>query len=184
MKNPTFSGLGGPLGDDDRLDIKAWMEKRQRQVGGRDRLEPIKRGDKAILSDQERAAIIFNETRSLSGSDIQKAREYLAHAISNADETWGDQRFRYAGSAPAIVPRGVPEVELNAYESAVAAVAAAKAQRANGIDPTEGALNFNFRTPTQSGTFQNRSVKTPMGPFDNSFPTDELPATGIYSNTY
>jgi hypothetical protein len=184
MEKSAVSKIGQPLSDDDRLDIEAWMEKRQRQVGAQALSPaPVSRGNKAILSDDEKAAIIFNETRSLSGSDIHTAREYLAHALSNADETWGGDRAKYAGSAPSVIPHGVPEVEGARYQSAVDAVAAAKSQRANGVDPTQGALNFNFRTPTQSGSFQGRSVKTRIGPLDNSYPTKQLPGSGIYSNT-
>jgi hypothetical protein len=156
----------------------------QRAAGAVPAPQPIRRGDKGVLSDADKAAIIFNETRSLSGPDMQRAREYLAHAINNADETWGSDRFKHAGSAPTTIPGGVPKVEAGTYQSAMDAVAAAKEQRAKGVDPTNGALNFNFRTPTQLGPKWDRSVKTRLGPFDNSFPTDKLPKSGVYSVTY
>ena len=147
-------------------------------------VQPIRRGDKGVLTDEHKVRIIFNETRSLSGPALQTGREYLAHAITNGDETWGPERARHAGSAPTIIPGGAPKVEMDAYQSAMAAVAAAKAQRAKGLDPTNGALNFNFRTPTQSGSFEARTIKTHLGPFNNSYPTKRLPAKGVYSNTY
>lgn len=155
-----------------------------RSGGGTPAPQPIRRGDKGVLLDADKAAIIFNETRSLSGPNLQKAREFLAHAITNADERWGADRYKYAGSAPATIPGGVPNAEVDAYRSALDAVAAAKAQRAQGIDPTNGALNFNFRKPNQSGDFAGRSVKTRLGPFNNSYPTKQLPGSGVYSFTY
>ena len=146
--------------------------------------QAIQRGDKGVLSDDDKARIIFNETRSLSGPDIQTAREYLAHALANADETWGVDRGKYASSAPSRIPGGVPKAEAGAYQSGVDAVAAARRQRTMGVDPTNGALNFNFRTQTQSGPFEGKQARTRVGPFTNSYPTKKLPASGIYSMTY
>jgi hypothetical protein len=81
----------------------------------------------------------------------------------------------------------VPPAEADAYKAAVVAVAAARAERAKGVDPTNGAKNFNFRSNDSRGDFMGHPIHTQSGPFNNSYPTtgkDGLPATGVYSNTY
>jgi hypothetical protein len=145
------------------------------------RPEPIRRGDKAVLTDDQIANIIFNETRSLSGEGIQAARERIAHAVINGDEAAGSAR---PGSAPTAA--SVPQVEAGAYKSAQDAVAAARTQRANGVDPTDGATHFNFRKNDWRGNFlRDYSIHTQSGPFSNSNPQPGgLPASGVYSNTY
>lgn len=137
------------------------------------------RGGKAKLSDGEVAAIVFNETRSLSGPGIDEARKRIAHAVINGDETSGERR---PVSSP--TKATVPPAEAGAYQAAVGAVAAARAERANGVDPTNGALHFNFRAGASQAPFMGNAIRTQSGPFTNSYPTKDLPASGVYSNTY
>lgn len=139
----------------------------------------ISRGEKATLSDDEIANIIFNETRSLSGQAIEDSRVNIAHAIINGDEALGAKRPKTAPSSAV-----VPSTESAAYESAKAAVATARAQRARGSDPTGGARHFNFRPGSSRAPFFGNPIRTQTGPFKNSYPTNELPEDNVYANTY
>jgi hypothetical protein len=58
---------------------------------------PIKRGENAVLTDEEIATIVFNETASLSGPGIDDARVALANAVINGDERFGEDRPQTAG---------------------------------------------------------------------------------------
>ena len=130
------------------------------------------------LSDVQIANIIFNETRSLSGQNIQKARINIAHTIINASSV--------AGSRPRTGPAlaHVPPAEKAGYAACLQAVQFARQERLRGNDPTNGAQNFNFRQNPSRATFYNLPIQTQVGPLNNSFPTSGLPATGIYANTY
>jgi len=132
-----------------------------------------------MLSDDEIANVIFNETRSLSGPRIQDARVNIAHAVINGDETLGAKRPK-ASPTRAVVP---PE-EKAVYGSAAAAVATARAQRTQGVDPTSGALQFNFHPGSSRTPFLGNPINTQTGPFKNSYPSKDLPSDGVYANTY
>lgn len=130
-----------------------------------------------MLSDQQIANVIFNETRSLSGTDINTARINVAHAIIN-----GLQLARPPVAAPSSAR--VPDVEKAVYANCVQAVASARANILSGTDPTDGATHFNFRKNDWRGDFQGHAIKTQVGPLANSYPSKDLPASGIYANTY
>ena len=143
---------------------------------------PIIRGSNGVLSDQDVAGVIFNETKALSGQGIEGARKRIAHTVINGDETSGGHRPKSAPTKVVVAPG-----EKAAYAASVAAVAAAKAERAAGVDPTNGARHFNFRSDPSRGPFKGHKIHTQSGPFSNSYPTTAkggLPATGVYSNTY
>jgi len=129
------------------------------------------------ITDTKIANIVFNETRSLSGAGIADARVNIAHAVINADA---------AGHLPAMAPGTAhpPAVEAAAYAACVMAAQKARANVNAGLDPTSGAQHFNFRKNNSQAAFQGHALKTTKGPLDNSYPTDDLPATGIYANTY
>jgi hypothetical protein len=183
MEKSAFSKIGQPLSDDDRLDIKAWMEKRQRHVDtqGQPPPTPIRRGEKAILSDEEYAAIVFNETRSLSGSDVAGARQQIAHALMNADETWGPKRGVYARTAASVAMP--PEVEQDTYRAAVEAVAEAKRQRSSGSDPTGGAVFFRFTTEPTKEAFNDAPLRS-QTQLHNSFTRGDVPSSTAYLGIY
>ena len=130
------------------------------------------------LTDTQVAAIVFNETRSLSGPGIERARTNIAHTAFNAEA----KSLRRPKSAP--TSARVPKQESDIYAACAQAVAAAKKERADGKDPTSGATNFNFRKNTSRADFFGIPIRTQEGPFANSYPTADLPATGIYANTY
>lgn len=130
------------------------------------------------LTDGQIANIVFNETRSLSGSGIQEARINIVHSIINALANVR-QRPR---TGPTVAH--VPQQESAVYDDCVAAVTSARANRQANIDPTSGATNFNFRRNNLRGDFFGLAIKTQVGPLDNSYPTTALPATNIYANTY
>lgn len=130
------------------------------------------------LSDAQIAAVVFNETRSLSGNDIQRARANVAHTIVNADSSSGGR----PRSAPTTA--NVPAVEQSAYADCLAAVQLMRREKAQGTDPTNGAKNFNFRKNASRSNFYGFAIQTQVGPLNNSYPTADLPRSGIYANTY
>jgi hypothetical protein len=130
------------------------------------------------LTDTEIQSIVFNETRSLSGATIAQARENIANAIID-----GDNHPPRPASAPTTVGP-IPPAEQNTYDSCSVAVANARQDQAANSDPTSGATHFNFRSNNSQGAFQGHALKTQCGPLNNSFSTDDLPATGIFANTY
>ncbi len=130
------------------------------------------------LTDSQIAAIVFNETRSLSGTAIAEARLNISHSIINA--LGSKHRFPMMASSTASPQPG----EVATFAACVGAVASARANIAAGRDPTSGAEHFNFRKNALAGAFQGHILKTSSGPLDNSYPTAALPATGIYANTY
>ncbi|RJQ16385.1 MAG: hypothetical protein C4560_09415, partial [Nitrospiraceae bacterium] len=134
------------------------------------------------ISTEEVGNIVFNETRSLSGEGIDDARKDIAHTIFNADSAYGNKRDAVAGTAPKTAD--VPTAEKGIYDKSQQAAQNAHNEKSRGIDPTGGATNFNFRNNNSRSAFQGLSISTQHGPFNNSFPTKTLNATGIYSNTY
>jgi hypothetical protein len=130
------------------------------------------------LTDAQIANIIFNETRSLSGTDIASARVNIAHTIINGLAS--PHRMPHMAPAhahPAKEERGV-------LMDCQAAVRTARENIKNGQDPTNGATHFNFRNGPSQASFQEHAIETNVGPLNNSYPTDDLPATNIYANTY
>ena len=130
------------------------------------------------LTDSEIANIIFNETRSLSGGSISEARKNIAHSIINAQAATGKR----PKTGPTVAH--IPKQESTTYELCVAAVSSARDERKIKIDSTSGATNFNFRKNNWKGDFFGFKIKSQIGPLDNSYPSDALPASNIYANTY
>ncbi len=131
------------------------------------------------LTDAQIANIIFNETRSFSGPSVADARVNIAHAIINGDEALDDQRPQTAPTTA-----NVPGAEQPVYKACKKAVSTARNQRANGIDPTNGAMNFNFRNNNSTAPFLGLLLQTQVGPLNNSYTGGGLNSTGVYSNTY
>jgi RHS repeat-associated protein len=132
-----------------------------------------------LLNDTEIANIIFNETRSLSGPNIEQDRENLAHAIINGYEAIGNNRPRTAPTTA-----NVPLNEQSIHTACRNAVTAARNARERGVDPTSGAMNFNFRNTDSVSNFLNLQLQTQIGPLNNSYLGGGLNATGVYANTY
>jgi hypothetical protein len=126
--------------------------------------------------------IVFNETRSLSGENIDQVRYYLALAILNAQSESIYLRRRFPLMAKNTA--NVPKVEQATWDATLSAVARAKADYRYGSDPTDGATHFNLRANDSQDDFLGFHLRTQVGPLDNSFPTKELPASGVYVNTY
>jgi len=133
-----------------------------------------------VLTDQQVANIIFNETRSFSGPGVDQARYNIAQAILNGDQRFGNRRPVTAPTT-ARVPRG----EQGTYDQCLNAATRARADRRSGIDPTNGATNFNFRNDASQTPFQGQlPLSTQVGPLDNSFTGGGLNRTNVYANTY
>jgi len=132
-----------------------------------------------VLTNEQIANILFNETRSFSGPNVNDARVNIANAIINGDEALGDNR-------PITAPTtaNVPPAEQQTYQACQDAVTTARNQQANGTDPTNGAMNFNFRNSDSTAPFFGLPLQTQVGPLNNSYTGGGLNNTGVYSNTY
>jgi hypothetical protein len=130
------------------------------------------------LSDEQIGNIVFNETRSLSGAGIDEARVNIAHALINASAS--THKFPLVASSTAEPGPGEDEI----YQACSNAASTARGNVMAGIDPTDGAEHFNFRKNKSKANFQGHKIKTSIGPLNNSYPTKELPKSGIYANTY
>ena len=128
------------------------------------------------LTVKEIAAIVFNETRSLSGEKVGQARKEVAHAIINADKKWGEKRDRLAGTAPKTA--NPPEAEKTTYDACMQIVKGSVKEDEDGIDPTNGAFFFNFRKTDSTSDFQGKKNHTSTGPLNNSYSDYK------YANTY
>jgi hypothetical protein len=131
-----------------------------------------------MLTTHQIANIIFNETQSLSGPNIDQVRTNLAMTIINSEKP-GKARPM---TAPDIAK--VPAVETATYASCLKAAQAAVADHKKGLDPTKGATHFNFRPNGSQSPFFGFPLRTQIGPLQNSYPTPALPGSGIYANTY
>jgi hypothetical protein len=131
-----------------------------------------------FLSDEQITNIVFNETRSLSGPNIDEARINIAHAIINA----ASSKHKFPVMAPSTASPDSGEASI--YNSCVAAISKARSNVMSRSDPTGGAQHFNFRKNKSNADFQGHKIKTSVGPLNNSYPTAELPKSGIYANTY
>lgn len=146
---------------------------------------------KAVLSDDQVRNIIFNETRSLSGPAIGDVRRSIAHIVINGDEALGADRPETASSE---LPSRISTEEQTVLDSIAEVVAGVRAERADGIDPTNGARYFGFRDVNNFRTgleglagpgVKRFGTQTPIrsgvsGPLNNSFPTTALGPSGIY----
>lgn len=119
------------------------------------------------LTVKEIAAILFNETRSLSGEKVNQARKEIAHAIINADKKWGEKRDKLAGTAPKTA--NPPEAEKSTYDACMQVAKESVKEDEQGVDPTEGAFFFNFRKTDSTKDFQGKKNHTSTGPLDNSY---------------
>jgi RHS repeat-associated protein len=133
---------------------------------------------------QSLAAIIYNETSSLSGPGILDARIFIAHVTvnrRNAGTLGGVAPSQLSRSARAAIRNGVPSANMALAQSLLAAALAL-----GGCDPdlTNGARFFNFRPNASLNLFFGQPVQTQVGPLNNSAPSPGLPASGIFSNTY
>lgn len=131
-----------------------------------------------MLTTDQLANIIFNETQSLSGPGIEQARVNIAMTILNAEK----QGKARPMTAPA--SETVPPVEKAIYADCLKAAQKAIADQKKGDDPTKGATHFNFRSNSSPNPFFGFALRIQFGPLRNSYPTPALPASGIYANTY
>jgi hypothetical protein len=124
--------------------------------------------------------IVFNETRSLSGPNIDLARISVANVVINGDQAFGTRRPLTASATVGTVP----VAEQASYSDCQSAAGSALRQQLSGQDPTNGATHFNLRPNDSVGPFYGFGIQTHYGPFANSYPTGDLPASGIYVNSY
>ena len=154
-------------------DGKYSIADRENHYNYMDENKTVKGG---TLTVKEIAAIVFNETRSLSGEKVGQARKEVAHAIINADKKWGEKRDRLAGTAPKTA--NPPEAEKTTYDACMQIVKSSVKEDEDGIDPTNGAFFFNFRKTDSTSDFQGKKNHTSTGPLNNSYSDYK------YANTY
>jgi hypothetical protein len=145
--------------------------------------DPPQRTVRQRLTAEQVGNIVFNETRSLSGAGIDEARNALAHAIRNGEDAPGP-----TGIPPRTAPskvKTVPPSEAATYQSIQDTAAQADTDRANGVDPTQGATHFNMTVGVpQTSPFYGAHIRS-YGPFNNSAPNPQVPGkTGVYINLF
>lgn len=171
--NPEHAWFQKPPGDQSGTQLALNSTKQQGKQPSRDR---------SVLTDTQVGNIVFNETRSINGdtTDLDQARQNIAHAVMNGDRKLGVNR-----PVTASTTANVSDAERAAYQASRRAVAEARIAQQIGIDPTRGAIHLNLRSNNSRSPFMGSyKIRTQVGPFNNSFPTKELPSTGIYLNTY
>ena len=132
------------------------------------------------MTTKEVGNIVFNETRSLSGKDIDDARAAIAHAIRNGEEKGGDKRPK---TAPPDIG-SIPSAEAGTYRDSQIAAARADHERAQGTDPSHGATHFNMTVGPSSKPFYGGHLRS-YGPFHNSNPNRQVPTSdGVYINFF
>lgn len=137
-----------------------------------------------LISLQELSNIIYNETASLSGPGVSEARLNIAHVVVNrytTGITGGVATSQLSSQAQRAVSSGDPSANT-AYGDSLST--AALALSGCSPDPTNGARHFNFRSNDSIRPFFGSPVQTQVGPLNNSYPTNVLPGSGIYANTY
>ena len=122
------------------------------------------------------------ELSSLSGdaSELDTTHKNVAHAIINGDNQLGDKR-------PLTAPDTVSakQEKTKAFQDIKKAVKCACDEAKKGTDPTGGATKFNLRPNDSQKPFQGAKIKTHNGPFNNSYPSKDLPKDDkVYVNTY
>jgi hypothetical protein len=157
--------------------------------------------EQAKISDElgkvhDLGLIVFNETQSYSdrpnsNEPIDAAREKWAHAVINADQTYGADRTNQARTALPIEPSAKAlsdPVVRAAYDSSMKA---AREAYLSGDDPTHGAVHMNARgNPSRSNWLPKRMkppgkpLKTQSGPYNNSFTKGDTPSSAVWLNTY
>ena len=124
------------------------------------------------LTVRQVANIVANEDRDVtpgtsSAADLRESKLWKAHAIINADQTYGDLRDKRVHTAPNEV---TPELENSPeYQQALAAARQAFQEQLGGKDPTDGRMFFNNRYneylgPRKIGNGSQEVVKR-FGPF-------------------
>ena len=125
--------------------------------------------------------IVFGETRSYTGVSIDEVRQKIAHIILNRIME-GMTVGRVPHTANDYFARSLNPEEESVLSNIHQVVDQVFIERSLGIDPTYGALYFNFRDPDYLILF-NKNLTSPMwglpaadiiGPLNNSFPTTVL----------
>lgn len=146
------------------------------------------------LTPAQIAAIVFNESVSLSGNGIDEARRSIAHIILNRSAA--GLQIGPPGTAIDTISRQISPGEQKVLGSINQIVGQVIAERAQGVDPTNGGEFFGFRdlnnfnvTGLQGLSTKPRGGQSPitsgvLGPFNNSNPSTTPPpglgATDIY----
>ena len=137
-----------------------------------------------LYTAEELANIIFNETESLSGPGIHEARIAVGQVAVNRERPGRVD----TGIAPAKLTKRARDAlanevaaVVNAYSDAKSAAADAQCRK----DDTGGAKGFVIKgNSLKEKRYGRFPVLQQFGPFNNSNATQDLPATGVYINTF
>lgn len=130
----------------------------------------ISNGNKAYLTDQEIAEIIFNEHSIMSGAPLNEAHRIVAHTIINGEEKYGkgrpDTALTFGGRKPT-------SQEFKALKPLLAVVSRVRQERLNGHDPVAGNIMYNHRHMNPSENYYTTIAKDRV--FNNKFGTTAVP---------
>jgi hypothetical protein len=145
---------------------------------------------RAVMTRDQRLGVLFNELQSYSGPMLDDGIRLTAHALINGDEAYGADRSRGHGSAVSTLPARMTPQQQTRYDNIARVYDGVLAERAQGVDPTNGATFFNQRRNPAAGAFEqpfNQSRTAPTAfvlGLDNSFPSGNLPAHGVAVYTF
>jgi hypothetical protein len=110
------------------------------------------------------AGIVFNENRDVTPlpgrstpEDLKKAKNAQAHAVINADRTYGKARQNRAGTAPWQVSDSLKK--STQYQEALDAARSAYQEDNLGVDPTRGRAHFGNRFEADVGKNEESLMK-------------------------
>jgi hypothetical protein len=132
--------------------------------------------NRSVLDDEQIAKIVFREAQSLRGKDALATRVALARTIMNADARWGEERKHRAGTQPPTLPPDLTPEQQRIYRDTLDAVSIARAFDWTGMDPVNGATNFNMRNrKSERSPYWGRGLKPEdvLGPIPNSAGPDK-----------
>ena len=149
----------------------------------------------AGLTDTQVANIVVGEMASLYGDEtkLNKAYSAMVHAVLNGDELLGSKRPKTASDTlNRPLSPGEQSMWNNVRDHIVLGV---RDLRKRDIDPTNGAVHFNFRDATRfsqgaqgvASAFHSEIGRFPsqsFGPFYNSAPSPFLGPQGIFLVIY
>lgn len=124
------------------------------------------------LTVRQIANIVANENHDVTPGktppeELQRAKLFQAHAIINADRTYGSQRDDLVRTAPKGITAALEHTAQ--YKQALDAARTAFEQQLSGNDPTEGRMWFNHRkdagTYPRHFKYEDLPVFRQFGPF-------------------
>lgn len=132
-------------------------------------------GNESITTIAQR---VYHETNGMKDSknqneSLSEAQDKITHVRLNGTKKWGSNVQRYASFAS---PSSGP-----GFDKVLRTVQGAVGEELNGVDPTDGAVGYNMRTPAQTTgnkPFWGQSVHTLSGPYISPTPVTYIVTYG------